>query len=250
MTKIELHLDRTDVSVEQFAEALLAQVELVRQVMTAMGYPAQDVRWVVSDLRYGSTYAAGSPQALGERVFMADIDRAIIAAGQGMRTLTQSAKRPEYFSDEALKTSRRLLQITSEFDTGRARLVFGGVDVSPTPAAAANVENIIKGDLQSIGSIEGTLVGVSVGDGTYRISIKDRLTNRRIPCNIPGDQLPRALGAFESRVVVRGLITSRQDGTAIRIDARALDVMPADSELPTRDDVKGILHDFRRADGE
>jgi hypothetical protein len=84
MGKIVLDLDRTDVSVDQFTDAFKLQVRLAQEVMKEMGIPVDEVRWVVSDLKYGSTYAAASPQVIGKNAFMGDVDSAMDISGVGV----------------------------------------------------------------------------------------------------------------------------------------------------------------------
>jgi hypothetical protein len=181
---------------------------------------------------------------------MVDVDLATNAAGAGIRALAASAHRPKFFTDEALKTARRLIQLVSEADAGKARLRFGSEVVRPSPLVLNNVDTLIKGNLPSIGSIDGRLVGVSEQNGAYSIAILDRLRGRKVRCAIPDQLLPRALQAFESRVIARGIVWSRSDGSAVRIDVRDFEVVLDDDKLPTPDEMRGILRDYERADGE
>lgn len=251
MARIVLDLDRPDVSVEAFTEAFQAQVRLVTQVMADMGVPTHEVRWIVAGLKHGSTYAVATPQVVGPYAVQYDIDRAARAAGAGLRALSQSPERPPHFSDEALKTSRRLMELVTESDAGRSRLQFGEEEVRPSTTLGEHVEALMRGNLRSIGSIEGKLISVSAGgDGAYFIAILDRLRGRKVRCHIPDTMRDRALSSFESRVIARGIIWSRNDGSAVRIDVRDFEVVPPDDQLPRADDVRGILRGYERADGE
>ena len=250
MSRVVLDLDRNDISVDDFTEAFSAQIRLVREVMIEMGIAANEVRWVISDLHAGSAYAAAVPQVLGPHAFMADIENAMNMAGAGLHQLEVSSERPKHFNDEALKISRKLVDLVLASSAGKARLVFGTSTVAPSPHTSANLGTLIKGDFPSIGSIDGQLVGVQGTDGTYRIAIKDRMRGRKVPCIIHGDQLNKALENYEKRVIVRGIIYCRDDGTPLKIEARSFDPVLSDEDLPTMEDVRGILRDFRRADGE
>ncbi len=164
---------------------------------------------------------------------MADIDLAVSATGIGMRALEKSATRPKHFSDEALKTSRRLIQLVNESSAGKARLRFGQEIVIPSSMLVANVDSLVKGNLPSIGSIDGKLISVSGENGSYTIHIHDRLRGRRVRCSIPEDVLPRALRAFESRIIARGIIyghevTDRRFGSILR----DFDIVPPEEQLP------------------
>lgn len=241
MAKIGLDLKREDVSVEDFTDAFLAQIRLVREVMIEMNLAANEIRWVIAELHAGSAYAVAQAQLQGKHIFMDDVEKAIAAAASGVRQLDRAAERPPFFNDEALKTAGSLSQIAAKFDTGKAHLLFGATRFAPSARVSENVGTIIKGNIKSIGSIEGKLVGVQGSDGSYHIFVRDRLRNRQVRCNIPHADLPRALANFESRVIVRGIIWSRPDGSAVRIDAKDFVTIPPDDELPTLQQVRGIL---------
>jgi hypothetical protein len=46
---------------------------------------------------------------------------------------------------------------------------------------------------------------------------------------------------FRKRVEVSGIIHYRRNGTPISIDVERLEALPDDSELPSLDDVRGLL---------
>ncbi len=215
-----------------------------------MGIASKDVRWVIQDLKIGSAYAAATAHLLGENVAMADVEAAVRFAGEGTKQLAVSDKRPKHFSDVALQTSRKFIRILAENDSGKAQAKFGQITVKPSPKVAENVATMLRPDQRSIASVDGFLVVVSVGQRGYEIAVNDRLRNRRIRCQIPDDLLSKAMAAFEKRVIVRGLMWSRHDGAATRIDVRSLDVMPPDDQLPTRQEVGGILKGYKLANGE
>jgi len=49
------------------------------------------------------------------------------------------------------------------------------------------------------------------------------------------------LGSFRKRVEIEGRIHYRRNGTPISIEAFEIEVLPDDSDLPTADDVRGIM---------
>lgn len=91
------------------------------------------------------------------------------------------------------------------------------------------------------GTIEGRLEAVDV-HGRNKFSVWDRLTGDRVECiageNISVDDLGEALG---KRVAVRGRIRSTLAGTKRKIDVQEIRVFPAEEDLPSADDVRGIL---------
>jgi hypothetical protein len=250
MAKISLELDRKDVAVSDLADAMRLQVRLVEQAMAVVGIASSDVRWVITSLDHGSAMYTGESQILSDRVFNDALEAAVLLVGTGMQRLASVGAMPDRFSEEMLNTTKRFTEIVAASDAGKARIGFGSLYIDRPQSVREHIDAINRQNLHSIGSIEGVLVGVSLGDGRYRIAIKDRLRGRRTPCTISADLLPRALTAFEKRVTARGLIRSRSDGSHIHIEVRQLEEMKPDSELPDLSDVRGILRDYRIADGE
>ena len=88
--------------------------------------------------------------------------------------------------------------------------------------------------MDSIGTIEGTLEGVTSEHGRSRCIIVDPVTGRYIVCFI-GSQVPwnDVLKAIGKRVAVTGCVES--------LLATRVDVFPPDETLPSAADVLGIL---------
>jgi hypothetical protein len=53
--------------------------------------------------------------------------------------------------------------------------------------------------------------------------------------------LPELFTKFRRRVEVSGLIHYRRNGVPISIDVESIEILPDDSDLPSLDDVRGIL---------
>lgn len=236
--RVAVEMNWPDVDVATFTRALNAQIGLVREVMVEMGLSADSVRWVISELRDGSAFGGAEPLVLNNEVSDSEIDLAIARSAQGFSTLDQTSERPPYFNDDALDACRQLANLTTPPDSGVGRLRF------------ANVDDIVTGRLRSIGSIEGTLNGIKTAKSGYEIVVMDRLRKRSVQCTLPRALRQLALDAFEKRVIVRGVIWSRRDGFPQRIEGLTLEVVPADSELPTPAAMRGFLVGYRLADGE
>jgi len=248
--RLTVELTWQDVDVHDFTRALDAELSLVREVMEAMDIKSSGVRWIISTMRAGSAFVVASPLLVGDDIEMSDLDRAIAVSAEGFRALEYSSERPPYFSDKALDECRTIASIKSPTDTGITRLTFGGRGVEPTRHVAANVDEIVTGKFRSIGSIEGVLNGVVSAKLGYRLTIRDRIRNKDVQCMIPKEMRKEALDAFERCVIVRGILWSRKDGSPQQIEARTIQVIPANEELPTIADVRGILRGMQMADGE
>jgi len=248
--RVAVEMNWPDVDASDFTKALNAQIRLVREVMTEMGLKPDGVRWVIAELHSGSAYAGVEAVIEEDTLLMDDVDRAIAESAKGFTSLRQVAERPPYFNDEALETCRELAELRPPNDAGLTRLQFGAEAVEPSLHVAANVQEITVGRWQSIGSVDGLLHGVVTTEGGYKIYIKDRARSRSVHCTVPREMRKEALDSFEQRVIVRGIIWSRKDGNPQRIEAKSIERVPPDDQLPGVKDVRGILGGYRLADGE
>ena len=71
--------------------------------------------------------------------------------------------------------------------------------------------------------------------------MRDTVLRQSIPCYVPEDKLPDAFANFRKRVEISGLIHYRRNGVPVSIDVDAMAPIPDDDELPSIDDVRGIL---------
>jgi hypothetical protein len=162
------------------------------------------------------------------------------AVPAGMASLEQGDERPRYFTDRALELTATLSTITRDLPYVRTRNGAGTVEI--TKAAARHAQRILDQPYVSdMGTVEGRLEELNI-HGRRRFVIFDELTGQRIECHfghrIAIDDITRGV---ERRVAVTGEIRSRESGEIVSVIATGIEVFPPDDELPTADDVRGIL---------
>jgi hypothetical protein len=121
------------------------------------------------------------------------------------------------------------------------------LSITPTQKLAASVDELIVGKLKSIGTVEGVLVTVSKRDG-FRFYVEDRVRGKRVECHFREDLLATVLTAFDRRVIVRGVVWSRKDGEAQRIEVRSFEIVEEDAKLPRVREMRGILRGVEYGD--
>lgn len=95
--------------------------------------------------------------------------------------------------------------------------------------------------LASIGTIEGELEG-SILHGRKRFLLHDRLTGRRVPCCFDDAvSWEEIKDLFGKRIAVTGEIRSRRSGERASINVSSVYVFPRKEDLPTPDEVRGLL---------
>ena len=143
------------------------------------GRSAKDaVRYVITEASGGSFALCVRPEPARENVpafAMPEIARTVAT---GIEELSQAAKRPRHFSDDALVKLRELARLVGpetpalSVSTARER------PVALTSKLLAHVESVLSPEVRTIGTIEGELEGLII-HGTKRFLLYDRLTGRQ-----------------------------------------------------------------------
>ena len=105
----------------------------------------------------------------------------------------------------------------------------------------AHVESVLSPEVRTIGTIEGELEGLII-HGRKRFLLYDRLTGRQVICYfghaVSWEELRDVFG---KRMAVTGEIRSRRSGERASIDVSSYYVFPPEHELPSAQDVRGLI---------
>jgi len=196
------------------------------------------VRWIVSGAKKSSPLEL---RFTGQMVNPHDpvglVPETVEAVVTGIRTIARRPHRPRYFTDIALEEAKALANFASvSLKNGTAR---------PTPLnrkVAEHIDELIGPKITSVGTVVGRLEGLTI-HGKKMLVVYEQLTGRRVECVFPVVMLDKALAGFNKRISVYGTIHSRTTGEKISVDVEEMEIFPPDSELPTAEDVRGILGD-------
>lgn len=228
-----LELGAEQVELRHLVSAASTFAALVNEVTRAMTQEEGAVVWTVA-VEAGSVILPVKPHA------QPDLEAALLEViPNGIATIEQSAERPPYFTDQALTQAQHLANLSS--DEMPVRVRNGGGAIRLTKQLVANVDILTRDAQPRIGSVEGRLEEVNLhGQATFQVW--ERLSGTKIHCrvgeDITTDDLRVALG---KRVAVRGRIRQSKTGQKTTIDVKQLRVFAAEEDLPTPDDVRGIL---------
>lgn len=225
-----------DLTPDAFLAASRHFFGLVKEIAESSG--AGDVKWSVK-VKEGSNLIGLEPDSLAAADQVQSVYEKFSAS---TRHLIAGRVEPAELNDEALRHYRQLSQLTAgqkqvitlKFWVQRKPLEIG-------PAIADAIRESERSDYKDVGSIEGRLQAIQETSGNLRIKIKDPLYPRAIECKLPESMIDEALATFRKRVEITGIIHYRQSGDPISIEVSAIDVLPDDDELPSADDVRGIL---------
>lgn len=238
---VRLHLDG-QITLRRLNDALDHWADLLREVSTDVaGTVGRDAfLFIVEEAKLGSFDLAVRPQSARRDVPPVIGRRIAKTVTAGLQALERKPKRPKHFNDAALTSVRELGRLVS----AQLPVVTIGNGSKPIPLSSrllANVEAVLAPDVSSIGTIEGKLEGLIV-HGKKRFLVYDPLTGRQVTCYF-ADEIPYddVLRAFGQRVAVTGRIRSNRSGERVDINAKRLFLMPRDQDLPTPEDVLGLL---------
>lgn len=229
-----------DPSPERFMKAATAFFGYVRELSLMVAPEGEIPQWVVR-VREGSDLLAVYPAPNAAPQWVQSV---YSRADKGVRSLTDgSGIEASGLSEAALKH----LSALSDLASGpREKPTFLRLWVRHEPVTVdATIAAVVREDerlgYRDFGTIEGILDTVQDRHGSLQLRINDTALRQTIKCYFNETQLTEAFETFRKRVEVSGVIHYRKDGTPISISAERIEKLPDDSELPSANDVRGIL---------
>jgi hypothetical protein len=238
--ELQLKLDAHEVSLAQLVSASSIFAALLREVSREYAGSERAVKWTV-DVRSGSVTLPIKGRSTSDRLSDEAVPEIVTAVVGGLQTLNEQPVRPRFFNDQALREAKALANLVNE-DLPRIAVMNGEMGTDATRQLMTHVDQVIGEGRESIGAIEGKLQALNIHEKPPRFAIFDLLTDERVECYFGTDvDLEEVLRGVGRRVAVSGIIKTRATGERFSIDVRSLRVFPPESELPTPDDVRGIL---------
>jgi hypothetical protein len=106
--------------------------------------------------------------------------------------------------------------------------------------AQETIREDFRVDYKDYGTVEGRLEAIQ-DQGGLELRVRDAALRITVKCYVPEDMLAEAFGNFRKRVEVAGLVHYRRNGTPVSIEASAIAPLPDDRDLPSIDDIRGLL---------
>lgn len=226
------------VSAPRFRVAVGAFLSAVDAVATSMTGDPKAIQWFVS-VEKGSQLINTDPELASASL------RVVPGVGRelakGIAAIENNGAIPQYFRDSALKHLRRLTHATAASQSPvTASIIVDDEELPITSRTALALDDLARVKFRDYGSIEGRIETVSKR-GTPKFIVYDALTDAPVRCDVGQDLQQEALRAFGKRVCATGLVKYRQDGRPISVKVESLSRFPDEDELPTADEVYGVL---------
>jgi hypothetical protein len=206
-------------------------------VIQGVEMPGDTLHWTVQ-VKKGSQLVGVRPvEGPGAAVVFA---RAI---ADGFVALESRAEKPRGFSDKAL---RGLRTIAKASDSACAPRIWADFVARPLSLhVAANINELLEGNLVEYGAVTGKLETLSERNG-FRFVVYDEIWDHAVNCLFEEEVMARVMNAFGKRVEVYGEVRYRKDGRATAVTVEDFVQFPDADKLPTAAAVRGILRNYRR----
>jgi hypothetical protein len=228
-----------EISIGQFRSAVDSFFEMAQNVASEFTAERAEVKWTVG-VREGSAVIMLHPRSSTmppERIteLLSVIETGIGALERGDK------RRPKFFNDNAMQNAKKLARLANDqlFVSVKA----ARIERKVSSQVIASVDRHLEPAYQDFGTLEGKLQIVSAADGGLEFKLLDPVFGHRIRCFVEPETEERVLKSFRKRVRVWGLIKYRADGVPVSIRVDDFEIVLPNSELPTIDEIMGILAD-------
>jgi hypothetical protein len=227
-----------DISPDRFIAAVRAFFGYVEEVGQMLAPDGRAPAWLVR-VREGSNLIGVKPAPSAP----IEIVRAVYARVQsGVGSLANGDIEQSGLNEAALRHLRALSDLT-QADKKRPTPVRIWVEREPTsvvPEISETIREDWRIDYHDMGTVEGRLEVIQ-DHGGLELRVRDPALRLTVKCYVPEEMLPNVFAQFQKRVEIFGLVHYRRNGTPVSIEASTIDPLPDDDDLPTPEEVRGIL---------
>lgn len=235
---ITLRMDQNVIPAQDFKAAVDAFIDLLQNVSENV-QPDAKIQWGIG-VEKGSAVINAFPQGDAGQ-YLRPIAEAMTA---GLAALAVGSEaRPKHFNDKALQAARKLSSLRTEDIVVTLSSPWEEVPLSKRVAVA--VQETMGTKYSDYGTIEGTIDVLKISKtDSYEARIRDDFTNHETTVILlDGEALDQffLFAKNKQRVSVSGLVQYRAGGIPKSIMAEQYEVFPDASELPSIEDMIGIL---------
>lgn len=241
-THLSLKIDGERISSTAFKKAIDHFFSFVDKLSIQLSEKNRPARWIIS-VKKGSICLGLHPESATEQ--MIGFRGLIKEIETGINQISNKDARPSYYSNDVLSDLKALAKLPTQKSTGirGIYIIPNGNEIEVSSSVRTNIDSILKIQREEFGSFEGTLKIISIVQGLH-FQIYEFVHEHAIKCLMDEKILEEALRAFNKRVYVFGLVRYSKGGIPSEIQVQALRVLRDEDELPTANDVLGILKDI------
>ena len=187
------------------------------------------VEWSISEVRQGSICLTAEANVISDKIELERPYEVIETFKAGLETVKESPKRPQNFTDRALKNIKNISNLINPNDFAEISFSDTQWKLYLTQNISVNIDEITQNFYKIYGSIEGKLISISVAQ-RQNMGIRSSTEKKVIRCFFPDELFDQARDALGKRVYVFGLIRQYLHGEKINIQVQELKVFPEKTE--------------------
>ncbi len=233
--------DNGDVRLSELINELQAvRVALKQTERLVTGQDESLVYYKVVDMSHSSPAtivleAAAINPKVGKRIALATVQKFF----KTLAKIDRTGRVPKDVDSNTLEAFKSLAAMT-EKNVARVTIINTQYEVSIDNTFKKKVENIIGTDEIIEGSMDGVLEWINIHN-TNHFHIYPSIGPKKVDCAFPNKLRGKVKRAIDCQVRVYGeLRYKKRDNFAYAINVSDLDILPADNELPSLFDLRGI----------
>lgn len=239
-TDVTLELDGSEITPAKFRRGVIAFVGLLEALTKSVCRDAAPVEWRMQ-VKGGSNLVGANATDDANPHHVREI---LQLMANGLEQFDIEGEVPPVYPDPAIKHVRDLSAITAKDPDDDTRV---GVWVRKrrteiTPQISTAARKALRSGFDELGTVEGQLSVLSERGGVHFV-IYDSVWKRAVNCSVPEALVEELMTLWRRRVAVHGMVRYRADGLPTSVDVDRIEALPSDDELPTHEDVCGILRE-------
>ncbi|NJM00444.1 MAG: hypothetical protein HC924_17415 [Synechococcaceae cyanobacterium SM2_3_2] len=179
------------------------------------------LEWAITDVRNGSLHLTIEANPRQETIEPERPSQVISLLKQGFQSLQEHPIYPEGFSSRAIKATTQFASILNPNEIAEISFRTNGSTIKLHPQTLANASQLITSYYKYYGSIEGTLVSISVAK-RRQLGVRIPSQSKSVQCFFRPEQLEQAKDYLDKRVYVFGVIRQRLHGEKSSIQVQEI----------------------------
>ena len=239
-TAITLELEGSEITPEKFRKGVVAFIGLLEALTKTVCRDAPAVEWRMQ-VKSGSNLV-GAFVADGANA--AHVRKILALAALGLDQFEIEGEVPPVYPDNAVRYVRDLSTLAARRpdDDTRVSVWVERKRREITVALSAAAKSALGAGFDEYGTVEGKLSVLSERQGVHFV-VYERVWDHPVTCTVAEHLLDTLMALWRKRVAVHGVVHYRPDGMPSRIHAEEVEALPEDDDLPTHEDVLGILRE-------
>jgi hypothetical protein len=207
-----------DVSLSSVVHVLKEALAMLRDIdLGIAGTGKTTLRWDVVEASLHSPLTLTIAARAIDDTPSAGVASALVV---GLSVLEREARTPEHFTDTTVQHAKKLVKALDDSVDSISIFAPGLPVAKPTQRVAANVDDIMKDEYQTVDSDLMGVLEILNAHGRVEFTIFDPITGQKTACKFDEEYLDAAAAAIRRRVLVSGLVKFNRQGRPVSMKVK------------------------------